>query len=101
MVDEHILSDERMAVSATVLLANTPTPTKVRIVFEFGVWFGQVEIESKVNVRAEAVYGERLNESKMSEFLSALVGSHLGGADGWSEVVAGFKQRLLMRGKKD
>ncbi len=100
IVDEKILGDERMAVTATMLIPAAPTPTKIRVVFDLGVSMGEHGVRGNVTVRAETVYGEPVSEGKMSEFLSGKVGTGLAGAETWVEAVLELQERLMSKWKK-
>ncbi|KAL1616460.1 hypothetical protein SLS54_008362 [Diplodia seriata] len=110
-VDEAILSDERLAVSAAVLLPQVQS--KVAVSFEIAVDTYNTNdgdegrdlaqgLRTRVNVRAQAVYGEAYKEAKMAAFLQQCVGEEVrvGGRPGWGEAVGDLRERLVARGRK-
>lgn len=101
LTEEVILSDERMAVDASIVLADLKTKVRARFVVEVGM--GLDDLVTAVKVEAKVAYGERYDEGKMGEFLSQFTGSSLGGIEAvgqWAEGVEDLKGRLLKRGKK-
>jgi len=101
VTEESILSDERMAVDAFIVLANLKTKVRARFVVEVGV--GWDDIVAAVRVEAKVCYGERYDEAKMGEFLSQYVGSGLRAVEEmgcWADGVEDLRGRLLKRGKK-
>lgn len=100
IVDEKILGDERMAVTATMLIPAAPAPTKVRVVFDLGVSMDQHGVRGGVTVKAETVYGQSVNEGKMSEFLNSKLGAGLAGAENWVDAVLELQERLMTKWKK-
>lgn len=110
VTDELILSDERMAVHAAVLLPSVQS--KVRIAFEIAVANldddPAKDLHAAVSVAAKAVYGEAYKEAKMAEFIQQYVGRDVvvgapGAAESkpsWGEAVGDLRERLIARGKK-
>lgn len=101
VTDEAILSDERLAVDALIVLAGLKTKVRARFVIEVGG--GGDELVAAVGVEAKVCYGERYDEAKMGEFLSQYVGTGLRTVDEmgcWADGVEDLKGRLLKRGKK-
>lgn len=101
VTEEVILSDERMAIDAFIVLAGLKTKVRARFVVEVGM--GWDDLVTAVRVEPRVCYGERYDESKMAEFLSQFTGSNLGGVGEmgrWVEGVEDLKGRLLKRGKK-
>ncbi|KAK7547584.1 hypothetical protein IWX49DRAFT_578639 [Phyllosticta citricarpa] len=100
ITEESILSDERMATTAHMLL---PTlQTKVKCMFEVSVTAEGDELKTNIATNAKVVYGEQYKEGKMGEFLSSFVGEEIqvGGDTNWSEAVNDLKARLIARGRK-
>lgn len=101
MTEELILSDERMAVDAMLLL---PTlQTKVRVRFEIAAGIEDESIGTQVRVVAKVMYGEKYDEPKMGEFLSKFTGGSVGEREEmgkWVEGVEDLRKRLIQRGKK-
>lgn len=102
LTEEHILSDERMAVQADMLLP--ALQTKVRVHFELGVATkdGAV-VDTDVAVRAEVVYGEKYGEEKMGAFLRDFCGAAVRPASDmvvWADGMADLQQRLRRMGRK-
>ena len=101
LTDELILSDERMAVDAFIILADLKTKVRARFVVEANMAWD--DLITATRVEARVVYGERYDENKMSEFLSQFTGSSIGDIEEmsrWAEGVEDLKGRLLKRGKK-
>jgi kinetochore protein Spc7/SPC105 len=102
MTDELILSDERMAVDAFIILANLKTKVRARFVVEANMAWD--DLITATRVEARVVYGERYDEGKMTEFLSQFTNSNIGVVEEmgrWADGVEDLKGRLLKRGKKD
>ncbi|KAK8214028.1 hypothetical protein IWZ01DRAFT_498731 [Phyllosticta capitalensis] len=100
ITDESILSDERMAATAHMLL---PTlQTKVKCVFEVGVTAEGDELKTSVVASTKVVYGEQYKEGKMGEFLTSFVGGEVqvGGDAKWNDGVNDLKARLIAKGRK-
>ncbi|KAF2270826.1 Spc7-domain-containing protein [Lojkania enalia] len=101
ITDEFILSDERMAISANMLL---PTlQTKVKITFEIGVNLGPGGVDTQVGATAEVVYGEKYSEDKMGAFLRDFCGSeikHVNDMGIWADAVLDLAGRLKATGRK-
>lgn len=108
--EETILSDERMAVTANMLL---PTlQTKVRCSFAISVVLGVGErgreVETRVVPSAEVVYGEKYKVDRMGDFLkekcgeSVLMGAGAVGEEvvGWADAVVDLQSRLRATGRK-
>ncbi|KAF1990425.1 Spc7-domain-containing protein [Aulographum hederae CBS 113979] len=102
-----IRSDERMAVEAGMLVPGVAT--KVRVAFEIGVGVlggggeGGMQVETNVKIAAEVVYGERYDEGKMGEFITACVGTGVGEMEQmgrWRDAVEELRARLVRRGRK-
>jgi kinetochore protein Spc7/SPC105 len=93
-------SSGNLLVKSTLLL--TPRATKVEVVFTAA--FREEGSSSAVVVepKARVVYGEQLDERKMSEFLTGkIAGTVLPGAQGgWAAAVRGLGERLTGKGKK-
>ncbi|KAI4670503.1 uncharacterized protein J4E79_000785 [Alternaria viburni] len=101
ITEEFILSDERMAISANMLL---PTlQTKVKATFEVGVSLGKEGIETDVNMRAEVVYGEKYGEEKMGAFLRDFCGNEIKEEremSVWADGMMDLAARLKKTGRK-
>jgi kinetochore protein Spc7/SPC105 len=101
ITDQMILSDERMAISANMLLPGLQT--KVRATFDIGVSVGANGVETEVSSRAEIVYGEKYSEDKMSAFLSDFCGKEVvveGNTGVWADGVEDLAGRLKATGRK-
>ena len=101
MTDESILSDERMGVTADMLLPTVQT--KVRVHFEIGVAIAQGEVETEVGIKAEVVYGEKYGEEKMGAFLREFCGGVVRGERDmtvWADGMVDLAQRLKKTGRK-
>ncbi|KAF2131921.1 Spc7-domain-containing protein [Dothidotthia symphoricarpi CBS 119687] len=101
ITEEFILSDERMAIAASMLLPSLQT--KIKVVFEIGVSLTGLEVSTETGVKAEVVYGEKYGEEKMSAFLRDGCPSEVGpGADmtGWANGMADLAVRLRKTGRK-
>lgn len=101
ITDEFIISDERMAISANMLL---PTlQTKVKCTFEIGVSLGPNGIETLVEPRAELVYGEKYKAERMRDFLKDFCGNRVKEEKDmaiWADAVLDLAQRLKATGRK-
>lgn len=101
ITEEFILSDERMGISADLLL---PTlQTKVKVMFELGVSMGKEGVETEVSTRAEVVYGEKYGEEKMSAFLRDFCGTQVKPIEGmvvWADAMHDLTARLKKTGRK-
>ncbi|KAF3004070.1 hypothetical protein E8E13_002550 [Curvularia kusanoi] len=101
MTDECILSDERMGVTADMLLP--ALQTKVRVFFEIAVAIAQGEVETEVGIKAEVVYGEKYGEEKMGAFLSDFCGKVVKEERDmtvWADGMADLGMRLKRTGRK-
>lgn len=101
VTEEIILSDERMAIDAFIILANLKTKVKARFVVEANL--AGDDLITATKVEAKVVYGERYDETKMSEFLNQFTSSSIGNIEEmgrWAEGLDDLKGRLLKRGKK-
>jgi kinetochore protein Spc7/SPC105 len=91
---------ENLLVKSTLLLP--PRATKVEVAFN--ATFGSEGRLDTVSVEPEAkvVYGEQLDERKMSEFLAGKIAGNVlpGMRGGWGVAVRGLGERLTARGKK-
>jgi kinetochore protein Spc7/SPC105 len=104
VTNEVILSDERMAVDATLLLASLQTKVRIRFDIAAAAAAGESE-ETSTTVKADVkvVYGEKYDQPKMSEFLTMWTGGKVGSLEDvakWVEGVEDLKVRLIKRGKK-
>lgn len=101
ITEECILSDERMAISANMLL---PTlQTKIKATFELGVGLGKEGVETEVSTRAEVVYGEKYGEEKMGAFLRDFCGNEVKDEQGmsvWADGMLDLSARLKKTGRK-
>jgi kinetochore protein Spc7/SPC105 len=101
ITDVQIVSDERLAVESVMLL---PTlTTKILVGFEIGVAISATNVEASVDVKANVVYGEKYDETKMADFISKFVCKTVTGKDdmsSWAIAVEDLKGRLLRRGPK-
>ncbi|KAF2856707.1 Spc7-domain-containing protein [Plenodomus tracheiphilus IPT5] len=101
ITEEFILSDERMGISANMLL---PTlQTKVKVLFELAVGLGKEGVETEVSTRAEVVYGEKYGEEKMSAFLRDFCGTQVKPIEGmmaWADAMHDLSARLKKTGRK-
>ncbi|KAK8165134.1 Spc7 kinetochore protein-domain-containing protein [Phyllosticta citrichinensis] len=99
ITEESILSDERMATTAHMLLPMLQT--KVKCTFEISVTAEGDELKTSVATSTKVVYGEQYKEGKMGEFLSSFVGGEIQVGDAnWSEAVNDLKARLIAKGRK-
>jgi kinetochore protein Spc7/SPC105 len=101
ITDEFILSDDRMGVSANMLL---PTlQTKVKVTFDIGVSLTSEGIDTDVVTKAEVVYGEKYGEEKMSAFLRDFCGTEVRKHDDmavWADGLLDLAERLRRTGRK-
>jgi kinetochore protein Spc7/SPC105 len=100
--NELILSDERMAIDVTMLLATLQT--KVRVRFEIAAAASEDgAISTTVKTDVNVVYGEKYDQPKMGEFLQMWTGGKIAGMEEmgkWAEGVEDLRVRLIKRGKK-
>ena len=99
MTEATIMSDEVMAIRSLILLK--AMRTKVEVVFEVKVSSGEGVEDLGLDVKANArvVYGEGLNEKKMSEFLESKI-KRMEERGIWVRAVGDLEERLIARGKK-
>jgi kinetochore protein Spc7/SPC105 len=101
ITEESILSDERMALSATMLL---PTlQTKIKCTFEISVTLSPTGVETHVEPSAELVYGEKYKVEKMTHFLKDFCGEKVRTEKDmavWADGVLDLAQRLKATGRK-
>ncbi|KAH4072739.1 hypothetical protein HBH50_063570 [Parastagonospora nodorum] len=101
ITDEFILSDERIGISANMLL---PTlQTKVKVTFEVGVSLSSDGVQTDVTPRAEIVYGEKYGEEKMGAFLRDFSGNEVRKIDDmavWADGMLDLAARLKKTGRK-
>lgn len=102
MVDEQILSDERLAVDAIILLPVVQTKVRARFEISATCAVPAGNVDTDIKVEARVVYGEKYDEKKMAEFLSQFVSSSLEKSCGksWAEGVEDLKVKLIRRGPK-
>ncbi|KAF1958892.1 Spc7-domain-containing protein [Byssothecium circinans] len=101
ITEEFILSDERMAVSANMLLP--ALQTKVKFTFEIGVSLGIEGVETEVDAKAELIYGEKYSEEKMGAFLRDFCGNRVKDEKDmsvWADAVMDLAARLKATGRK-
>ena len=96
ITDARIVSDERIAITSTILLPKVRT--KVRVAFEILAAVGAEddELSTTVSVAVKVVYGEAYNEKKMSEFVEKAIS----GFEGWDGAVRALREKLIARGPK-
>ncbi|KAH8723996.1 Spc7 kinetochore protein-domain-containing protein [Phaeosphaeriaceae sp. PMI808] len=101
ITDEFIISDERMGISANMLL---PTlQTKVRVTLDIGVTLNSEGVQTNVSTKAEIVYGEKYGEEKMGAFLRDFCGTKVKKADAmtvWADAMLDLAARLVKTGRK-
>jgi kinetochore protein Spc7/SPC105 len=101
---ELILSDERMAVDVTLLLASLQTKVRIRFEIAAAAATNQDEtISTTVKTDVKVVYGEKYDQPKMGEFLNMWTGGKVGSMEDiakWAEGVEDLRIRLIKRGKK-
>lgn len=101
ITEEFILSDERMGISANMLLPSLQT--KVKVTFDIGVSLGSEGVQTDVGAKAEIVYGEKYGEEKMGAFLRDFCGSEVRPADDmavWADGMLDLAARLRKTGRK-
>jgi kinetochore protein Spc7/SPC105 len=101
ITEEFILSDERMGISANMLLPTVQT--KVKVTFEVGVGIGKEGVDTDVHAKAEVVYGEKYGEEKMGAFLRDFCGSQVKSVDDmalWADSMLDLAARLRKTGRK-
>ena len=99
MTESRIVSDERLAISSTLLLPKVRT--KVRVTFDIGAAVAEevesLELSTTVEPSVNVVYGEQYHEKNMTEFVAKEIGD---GFEGWDGVVRELRERLIERGAK-
>ncbi|KAH0537926.1 hypothetical protein FGG08_005408 [Glutinoglossum americanum] len=92
---------ETLLVKSTLLLPSRTTKVEVvfNVAFRLEGGFNHLMV---VEPKSRVVYGEQLDERKMSEFLTGkIVGTvHAGKQGGWGTAVRGLSERLAGKGKK-
>ncbi|KAI7502155.1 Spc7-domain-containing protein [Hortaea werneckii] len=96
LTTSRIVSDERLAIEATLLLPKVRT--KVRVAFELLAAIGEdMGLSTTTEITGLVVYGEKYNEGFMKKFVTERV--H-GVAEGWSESVREMREALIAKGAK-
>ena len=98
MTTSRIVSDERIAISSTLLLPKVRT--KVCVSFDIAAAVGEgdgMELSTTVEPSVKVVYGEQYNEKTMTEFVENAVGGEF---EGWEGAVRELRERLIARGAK-
>ncbi|KAI7154795.1 Spc7-domain-containing protein [Hortaea werneckii] len=96
LTTSRIVSDERLAIEATLLLPKVRT--KVRVAFELLAAIGEdMGLSTTTEITGLVVYGEKYNEGFMKKFITERV--H-GVAEGWSESVREMREALIAKGAK-
>lgn len=101
ITEEMILSDERMAIAANMLLPSLQT--KVRVIFDIVVSLGADSVQTDVSAKAEVVYGEKYGEEKMGAFLRDFCGSEVRDVYSmsvWADAMLDLGARLKKTGRK-
>ena len=94
----QILSDERLAIDAEILL--TQVRSKVRVTFEIAAFVALADLRLHCSVRTyvTVVYGEQYNEKNMTEFMKGLISED--SLKGWDEAIRDITGKLIARGAK-
>jgi kinetochore protein Spc7/SPC105 len=99
MTESRIVSDERLAISSTLLLPKVRT--KVRVSFDIAAAVTEdgegLELSTTVEPSVKVVYGEQYHEKNMTDFVAKEI---VGGFEGWEDVVRELRERLIARGAK-
>ena len=101
MVDEAIFADDKLSVTAAMLLPCLRTKTLIR--FEITAAPDDRDVRVDVDVRVKNVYGERYDEAKMAKSLKERVGDGLQTRlemGLWAMAVDEMKTKLVRRGRK-
>ncbi|KAF2747625.1 Spc7-domain-containing protein [Sporormia fimetaria CBS 119925] len=98
ITDEVILSDERIAIVANLLLPSLQTKIKCRFEVEVAVDGKAQGLGVKVKEDAELVYGEKYKVDVMREFLRKACEGR--GFERWGDAVRGLGEALVRRGRK-
>ncbi|GAB7358460.1 hypothetical protein MBLNU230_g2524t1 [Neophaeotheca triangularis] len=94
--EARIVSDERLAISTSILLPKVRT--KVSANFEVAVTVGEgLMLSCTVEPGVRVVYGEKYKEEKMRQFVSERTGDSV---RGWDGAVAELREKLIIRGAK-
>ena len=99
ITESRIVSDEKLAISSTVLLPKVRT--KVRVTLDVAAAISEdgdsMELTTNVEPSVQVVYGEQYNEKKMTEFIGKEIS---GSTDGWDGAVRELREKLIARGAK-
>jgi kinetochore protein Spc7/SPC105 len=101
ITDEVILSDERMAISANMLLPSLQT--KIHCTFALSVSLGPDGLDTQVEPNAELVYGEKYKADRMRDFLKDFCGTRVREEKDmaiWADAVLDLAVRLKATGRK-
>lgn len=101
--ESRIVSDEKLAITSSILLPRVRS--KVRVTFEVeasvvgagGEDDGEMEVRTSVVPSVKVVYGEGYNEKKMREFVAKGIAE---GFEGWDATVRELREKLIARGPK-
>lgn len=101
--ESRIVSDEKLAITSSILLPRVRS--KVRVTFEVeasvvgagGEDDGEMEVRTSVVPSVKVVYGEGYNEKKMGEFVAKGIAE---GFEGWDATVRELREKLIARGPK-
>lgn len=99
MTEAQIVSDERLAISSTLLLPKVRT--KVRVSFDIAAAVGEegdgLELSTTVEPSVKVVYGEQYHEKNMTDFVAKEID---GGFEGWDGAVRELREKLIAKGPK-
>lgn len=94
----HLL-DSKLCISSSIMLP--PLQTRVEVDLALSGVAGEDGLDFGIASQARVVYGETFNVEKIEEYLSARIGSKVGGLDEeWSDVLIELRERLIARGRK-
>ena len=97
ITETSIQSDNVLALKSMILLRDMRT--RVDVMFEVEVEDGTLDIQFDVTPHVRLVYGEKVNEGKVTQNLQQKVGGRTEIA-GWTAAVRQLEGRLVARGKK-
>ncbi len=98
ITDTSIVSDERLAVNAMVLLKDAKTKIDVR--FEIVAAAAEGDVVIWTTPGARTVYGEEFREDKMKEFFMGKIDDGVMGSGRWADAVRELERKLVAKAKR-
>ncbi len=98
ITDTSIVSDERLAVNAMVLLKDAKT--KINVIFEVVAAAAEGDVVIWTTPGARTVYGEEFREDKMKEFFVGKIDDGKIGSGRWADAVRELERKLVAKAKR-